>query len=126
MWLVPLLQRLLLILYHKGRNNFSLVDKEENLLFKCFLQDHQTSVQVKLVSGPQGSQKHPQTIIHGKGKGSTRLTRVTRDGVVMAEKAEGLWEDTGWGKGGYTSVRADEMAGKINSLSGRRLFGSLS
>lgn len=55
-----------------------------------------------------------------------RETRVTRDGVAVAEKAEGLWEDTGWGKGGYTSVRADEMAGKINNLLGRRLFGSFS
>ena len=55
-----------------------------------------------------------------------RDSRVTRDGVAVAAKAEGLQEGIGWGKGGSTSVRANEMAGKINSLSGRRLFGSLS
>lgn len=54
-----------------------------------------------------------------------RENRATRDGVAVAAKAEGLWEGTGWGKGDYTSVRADEIAGKINNLSGRRLFGSL-
>lgn len=51
---------------------------------------------------------------------------MTRDGVAVTAKAEGLQEGTDWGKGGYTSVRADEMAGKINKLPGRRLFGSLS
>lgn len=55
-----------------------------------------------------------------------RESRVIGDGVAVTAKAEGLQESTGWGKGGYTSVRADEMAGKINNLSGRRLFGSLS
>lgn len=55
-----------------------------------------------------------------------RESGVTGDGMPVAAKAEGLREGTGWGKGVYTSVRADEMAGKINSLSGRRLFVSLS
>jgi len=46
---------------------------------------------------------------------------VTKDGVAVASRAEGLQQGRGWGKRGNTSVRADEIAEKINNLSGRRL-----
>lgn len=36
----------------------------------------------------------------------------------MTSKAEALWEGRVWGKGGYISVSAVEMAGKMNNLSG--------
>lgn len=65
-----------LILYHKGRNNFSSADEEEKLFIEmlspgssdqCVQTPH---IQHKQVSGPQESQKPPQTIFRGKGKGT--------------------------------------------------------
>lgn len=78
--------------------------------------------QLKPVSDPQEPQNLPKQLFIVRVKKS----RLASYGVAVAAKAEGLWEGTGWGKGGYISVRADEMAGKVNNLSGRRLFRSLS
>lgn len=83
-------------------------------------------MQLKPVSSPPRVSETSQTIIHGKCKGLMREKRVIRNGVAVAAKAKGLQKGTGWEKEDYTSVRADEMAGKLNRLSGRRLFGSLS
>lgn len=83
-------------------------------------------IQLKPVSSPLRVSETSQTFIHGKRKGLMKEKRVIRDGVAVAAEAKGLQKGTGWGKGDYTSVRADEMAGKINSLSGRRLFWLLS
>lgn len=78
--------------------------------------------QLKPVSGPQES----QTPLKQLSVVRVKKSRLTSSGVAVAAKAEGPWEGTGWAKGGHISASADEMAGKVNNLSGRRLFRSLS
>lgn len=81
-----------LILCHKGRNNFSSADEEENLFYSNAFSRiirsvcPNTQTQCKPVSGPQESQKLPQ-LFTVRVKEWMKETEVNRNDAAVAAKA---------------------------------------